>query len=245
METMIELFLFAAAAYGIKSYLFTPEAVQDREIFPTRGATLAKRLVNGQNGRHHQINTNTATAFQKKPVLDETLTPKPEAVASNRDGTPEAVVPEANEQLAISQTIQTQQSDTRRTLVPEDSTLKRHYLTQVAEEQNLIKNPYPTDSVLRRHYQQNQTAALNLTPPTTKSEFAEEPMENTDTPKNHQPQAKRISVPEDSVLKRHYLSRLRTEIEKQYPPCPSDAVLKRHYLQLIESRLEAYLVEIR
>lgn len=50
-------------------------------------------------------------------------------------------------------------------------------------------------------------------------------------------------IPEDSVLKRHFMSQLQTEIEIQVGPCPSDATLKRHYSQRVQSKIHAYLAE--
>lgn len=38
-------------------------------------------------------------------------------------------------------------------LVPEDSTLNRHYQAGLEAEREVITNPYPTDSALRRHYE--------------------------------------------------------------------------------------------
>jgi len=51
----------------------------------------------------------------------------------------------------------------------------------------------------------------------------------------------RYVLPEDSVLRRHFLTQLRSEIEAQLAPRPTDAVLKRHYEQLIASKMAEYL----
>lgn len=48
-------------------------------------------------------------------------------------------------------------------------------------------------------------------------------------------------IPEDSVLKRHFIAQLKADIEKQHAPLPSDAVLKRHHQQLINSKIQTYL----
>ena len=48
-------------------------------------------------------------------------------------------------------------------------------------------------------------------------------------------------VPEDSVLRRHYLTQLRSEIEQELSPRPSDFNLQRHYDSLIASKLESRL----
>jgi hypothetical protein len=37
--------------------------------------------------------------------------------------------------------------------IPEDSVLRRHYLSKLAAELEALGGPYPTDSILRRHYE--------------------------------------------------------------------------------------------
>ncbi|BBA37440.1 hypothetical protein sS8_5523 [Methylocaldum marinum] len=48
----------------------------------------------------------------------------------------------------------------------------------------------------------------------------------------------RLAIPEDSVLRRHYMSHVRYMIETITFPCPTDCMLRRHYEHLISSRLE-------
>ncbi len=50
-----------------------------------------------------------------------------------------------------------------------------------------------------------------------------------------------VNIPEDSTLKRHFLTNLRAQIESELHPRPTDAVLKRHYDSLIASKIENYL----
>lgn len=45
-------------------------------------------------------------------------------------------------------------------------------------------------------------------------------------------------IPEDSVLKRHYLTQLRSEIEQELFPRPTDFNLQRHYDSLIAAEIE-------
>lgn len=51
----------------------------------------------------------------------------------------------------------------------------------------------------------------------------------------------KILVPEDSVLRRHYLTQLRYEIEQELSPRPTDFNLQRHYDSLLASKLESRL----
>lgn len=45
-------------------------------------------------------------------------------------------------------------------------------------------------------------------------------------------------MPEDSVLKRHYITQLRSEIEMELFPRPTDSTLQRHYDSLVAAELE-------
>jgi hypothetical protein len=47
----------------------------------------------------------------------------------------------------------------------------------------------------------------------------------------------KLKVPEDSVLRRHFLTHLQNEIEASLFPRPSDSVLQRHYDSLVASEL--------
>ena len=57
----------------------------------------------------------------------------------------------------------------------------------------------------------------------------------------HSNNVKKLKIPEDSTLKRHFLSNLRAKIELEFHPRPSDATLKRHYDSLIASEMEKRL----
>ncbi|MBD9362183.1 hypothetical protein [Methylomonas fluvii] len=45
-------------------------------------------------------------------------------------------------------------------------------------------------------------------------------------------------LPEDSVLKRHFLTQLQSEIEATLFPRPTDSMLQRHYDALVAAKLE-------
>ena len=114
--------------------------------------------------------------------------------------------------------------------VPEDSVLKRHFLTQRQAEQEALTTPYPTDSVLRRHYDTMVKSLLTV----EQSDVAKQPV-----------MAMAMSdetgavVPEDSVLKRHYLTQRQAEQEALTTPYPTDSVLRRHYDTMVKSLLTA------
>jgi hypothetical protein len=53
---------------------------------------------------------------------------------------------------------------------------------------------------------------------------------------------KRIhAIPQDSVLRRHYLTHVRYMVESVSMPRPTESVLRRHYEQLVSSQAEACL----
>ncbi|MCK4842960.1 MAG: hypothetical protein KAT04_13950 [Methylococcales bacterium] len=61
-------------------------------------------------------------------------------------------------------------------------------------------------------------------------------------PKKAKPAAKKtkapkLQVPEDSALKRHFISTLQMEIEADMPPRPTDLALKRHYDTEVQAKL--------
>jgi FtsZ-interacting cell division protein ZipA len=54
----------------------------------------------------------------------------------------------------------------------------------------------------------------------------------------------KAQIPEDSVLRRHFLTQLMTEIESEVFPRPTDSILKRHYDSLILAKFADRLVEM-
>lgn len=50
--------------------------------------------------------------------------------------------------------------------------------------------------------------------------------------------ANEIKLPEDSVLKRHFLTHMQTEIESSLFPRPTDSVLQRHYDALVATEMK-------
>ncbi|MBD9354767.1 hypothetical protein [Methylomonas albis] len=48
----------------------------------------------------------------------------------------------------------------------------------------------------------------------------------------------RRGLPEDSILKRHFLTQLQSEIEATLFPRPTDSMLQRHYDALVAAKIE-------
>jgi hypothetical protein len=53
-----------------------------------------------------------------------------------------------------------------------------------------------------------------------------------------------VLLPEDSVLRRHYITELRREIEAGLSPRPTESTLQRHYDALVTSELESRLATL-
>lgn len=106
--------------------------------------------------------------------------------------------------------------------IPEDSVLKRHHLGKLDAERKAITHPHPTDSVLRRHY---ESRLIKL---------AAQPIEEVD-PRTRQ---SKLLMPEDAVLRRHFLTQLRSEVASGLFARPTDSVLVRHYESHIQAEIK-------
>ena len=139
--------------------------------------------------------------------------------------------------------------------VPEDSMLRRHYLTHIESQNRSGLSARPTDLMLRRHYDTHmaslQQPALKQQP-AIKSQaaapiVAAETWVETIATKSHAA-CKKSGLPQDSMLRRHYLAMLRSKIASGLPPRPTDSILKRHFdgwkHYLIEGEIDKYLSEL-
>lgn len=144
--------------------------------------------------------------------------------------------------------------------VPEDSMLRRHYLTHVRSMLEAIHAPRPTDSALKRHHDtmiaykleeclccHNTMAKLEAFYQQVKRQVVQtlsvqsEAIIKVAKSSATQAGAKVSKIPEDSMLRRHYLTHLRSLIEVDKGARPTDSMLKRHYDTMINSELEQYL----
>ena len=115
--------------------------------------------------------------------------------------------------------------------IPEDFVLRRHYESTRQAEREAITNPYPTDSALRRHYQ--SMSAINL----NKSSAPNKEIENPVSP------VKKLTIPEDSTLRRHFLTQVQAEIEARLFQRPTDSALRRHYDSQVKAKMQEYLAK--
>ena len=163
--------------------------------------------------------------------------------------------------------------------VPEDSALRRHYLTHLRSMISSLHGPRPSDSALARHYESDIAAELErcltdkqamqrlldhyqqskltvsaccssatvATPAsvTPEPQMAEPAVvvETPQAPKN-EPSEKATCccrLPEDSALRRHYLTQLYAEAAAKLPARPTDSTLRRHYDSLLENTVKQLL----
>jgi uncharacterized protein YnzC (UPF0291/DUF896 family) len=122
--------------------------------------------------------------------------------------------------------------------IPEDSTLRRHYLQakQAAEQQAA-----PVAVVVETAQVTEAPQAVEAVEAVEVAEVAEvvpaavevaEPVVVAESKP-----AQKSAIPEDSALRRHYLSQLSAEVAASLPAKPSDSSLKRHYEQLLAAKL--------
>ncbi|NBV76174.1 MAG: hypothetical protein EBR59_09510 [Methylococcaceae bacterium] len=57
----------------------------------------------------------------------------------------------------------------------------------------------------------------------------------------NKPEANGLLIPEDSTLRRHFISKLRYEIEASLPPRPLEKNLLDHHQSIVDSQLEKAL----
>ena len=147
--------------------------------------------------------------------------------------------------------------------VPEDHVLRRHYLTHILGMLQDLK-PAPTDSVLHRHHQQHfknlfaryledgaAAEQLKLEWVATRKGPAEMPIRlesaRVQPIDGIQEKAELLAaaddtpvfgphVPQDHVLRRHYLALLESRLN-EITPSPTDSVLRRHHQQWLKARL--------
>ncbi len=125
-------------------------------------------------------------------------------------------------------------------IVPQDSALKRHFMTQLLAETEALLEPRPTDATLKRHYDQLLESKL-----IEKLQALADRNDSKAAIIAVQSQViKKVTIPEDSTLRRHFITELRFKLEQQLGlPRPTDFNLRRHYETLIQSLLEKELNE--
>jgi len=124
-------------------------------------------------------------------------------------------------------------------VVPQDSALRRHFMTQLLTTTEEALGKRPTDSTLKRHYDQLLDSKLVQALEEPAVPGAVQQVVVTERVVVAKPR-----VPEDSTLRRHFLTELRFKLEDRLGmPRPTDFNLRRHYESLLQSLLEKELEE--
>jgi hypothetical protein len=161
--------------------------------------------------------------------------------------------------------------------LPEDSTLRRHYLTHLRAIVASINPVRPTDSALSRHYDTEINAQLEQA--TSSKANIEQLLAGYEQHKKPQaavieevqavvetqavveeaqpvveeseihnesvvvtlPKRKAPKIPEDSQLRRHYITHIYAQVEAGLPPRPTDSTLRRHHDSLLENEVKSRL----
>ena len=228
-------------------------------FFKMRKKKLANTTPQASNESKKSVVEEKATVNAKAPVVEQatsTVETKPVVDTVTSAPTPTAKVV----------SVQNATSVKVHTLLPEDSTLKRHYVTQLQAMAIAVRGPCPSDATLRRHYLtevamevecclddkvalEHLMQAYQKTKKTvivesvavepvvvveSEVEVVVEPIAQTEETLEVCQCSK---IPEDSTLKRHYLTQIKAEAIKNLPPCPTDSTLRRHYQSLLDSEI--------
>ncbi|MBL6987193.1 MAG: hypothetical protein ISR72_09185 [Methylobacter sp.] len=132
--------------------------------------------------------------------------------------------------------------------LPQDSILRRHYLTHVCTMIESLAPVQPTESVLCRHYHTMTFTTLahclsnkNAMEQLIADYQINKPIVSIEPTKVRVPTKVTLennsSLPQDSILRRHYLAHVCNMIESLAPLRPTESVLSRHYDMMIVAKL--------
>jgi hypothetical protein len=195
---------------------------------------------------------------ESKPVLVEPETiAKPEPVRQVITET--VVLPEKQTEIQVKPIIIEKQK------LPQDSILRRHFLTHLRSQIESCYPSRPTDSMLKRHFDNFLATEMEkyVDGPIAPAITGKSDTEASAIPREQdiaaatevttaviEPQSpapaktQKQQLPQDSILRRHYLTQLQLDIESGLPPHPTDSILKRHYDSLIATEMAKRLEEM-
>ena len=146
MEELILLVVLVVTLLWVKNKFIEPEKSKKIDIFLNRGVTYAKRLFSKASGKTASIDKTSEiekTETHQVPVQQTIVDLKQEQVEILQNIN---VSPTKN----ITNTVDSCQKQNDKT--PEDSMLRRHFMTQLQAKIESSLFPRPTDSTLKRHY---------------------------------------------------------------------------------------------
>jgi hypothetical protein len=148
--------------------------------------------------------------------------------------------------------------------LPQDSMLRRHYLSHLRAIIESLKPLRPTDSSLSRHYDTMIIAEIEqcvsdkgaierlicnyegykktLAQHIQESKTIAEPLLKAEISREDSIALyEYLKLPEDSMLRRHAITNLYAIFESKMPPRPTDSVLRRHYDTMIKTEVNKLL----
>lgn len=181
----------------------------------------------------------------------ESAPPKAESKPADKVVAPvEAAAPPASEKvISTPEPVQTVSQ------VVETPVVKATPKVTIAVEDSNV----PQDSMLRRHYLTNLDAIITAAATPETKTVSEEPQPiavKEEAPAIIEPVVVKTEtvvavttpdqaskIPQDSTLRRHYRSHLSAQIQANLPARPTDATLRRHYDAMLESEVNKQLAE--
>jgi hypothetical protein len=199
-----------------------------------------------------------------KPILNTELKkeplPEPQAKepSSSTEPTKELLVESKTNETVI---LPPKGSDK---ILPQDSMLRRHYLTNLRTMIESLKPPRPTEFSLSRHYEamisseieqcvsdQGAVERLSCKYEAHKKTLAQHPPQPTTlaepllkakiSPEDTVVQLENTKQSEDSTLSQHTNTNLNASAESNMPLPPTDSVLRRHYDTMINTEINKLL----
>jgi hypothetical protein len=148
--------------------------------------------------------------------------------------------------------------------LPQDSMLRRHYLTHLRAMIESLNPPHPTDASLSRHYDAMITAEIEqclndkgaverlicnyedhkkafVQQPQQPKTIAEPILKAEISREDTVYQNEKATLPEDSMLRRHAITNLYAIVESSMPIRPTDSVLRRHYDTMVNAEVNKLL----
>lgn len=227
-------------------------------FFKVRKKKLTNITPQASNESKKSVVEEKATVNAKVPVVEQTTS----AVETKPVDT---VTPVPTAKVVVN--VQNEKPVKVHTLLPEDSALKRHHVTQLQAMAIAVRGSCPSDATLRRHYltdiamevecclndkvalerlmhDYHQTKKSIIVEPVAlepvvmvESEVIAEPEPIVVSTEETHEACKCSKIPEDSTLKRHYLTQIKAQAIENLPPCPTDSTLRRHYHSLLDSEI--------
>lgn len=195
VEFLLGLIILAGAYVWVKKKFLQPDIPQDIDISTVRGVPLVKKAPNPA-----EIKTQEPEAVVEPEIAPIQAAAEPAAAVEIEPVETVSAVQPSSEPASVCEPS-----------IPEDSVLKRHYLGQREAERLNLSNPYPSDSVLRRHHE----SALSAIFKDNKESIKIDSKVEIEASVSSAVESTQASIPD--------------------PAIPEDSVLKRHYLQLIQS----------